>query len=69
MTEAEKRKYRVCFTGHRPEKLTRHECQVIKDLEAAIKKTMTTLTLPWSVRRAWLFRDEAIMHGMPMWHR
>ena len=40
MTEAEKRKYRVCFTGHRPEKLTRHECQVIKDLEAAIKKAI-----------------------------
>ena len=33
MTDAEKRKHRVCFTGHRPEKLTRHECQVIKDLE------------------------------------
>ena len=40
MTEAEKRKHRVCFTGHRPEKLTRHECQVIKDLEAAIKKAI-----------------------------
>ena len=40
MTEAEKRKYRVCFTGHRPEKLTRHECQVIRDLEAAIKKAI-----------------------------
>ena len=40
MTEAEKRKHRVCFTGHRPEKLTRHECQVIRDLEAAIKKAI-----------------------------
>lgn len=40
MTEAEKRKRRVCFTGHRPEKLTRHECQVIRDLEAAIKKAI-----------------------------
>ena len=40
MTEAEKRKYRVCFTGHRPEKLTRHECQVIRGLEAAIKKAI-----------------------------
>ena len=40
MTEAEKRKYRVCFTGHRPQKLTRHERQVIKDLEAAIKKAI-----------------------------
>ena len=25
MTETEKRMHRVCFTGHRPEKLTRHE--------------------------------------------
>ena len=32
-------------------------------------KQMTTLTSPCSVRRAWLFRDEVIMHGMPMWHR
>ena len=40
MTEAEKRKHRVCFTGHRPEKLTRHECQVIRGLEAAIKKAI-----------------------------
>ncbi len=40
MTEAEKRKYRVCFTGHRPEKLTRPERQVLKDLEAAIKEAI-----------------------------
>ena len=40
MTEAEKRKYRVCFTGHRPEKLTRPERQVLKDLETAIKKSI-----------------------------
>lgn len=25
MTETEKRKHRVCFTGHRPEKLSRCE--------------------------------------------
>ena len=33
MTEAEKRTHRVCFTGHRPEKLTRNERAIKKDLE------------------------------------
>lgn len=36
MTEVEKRKHRVCFTGHRPEKLTRHEKSITKDLEKEI---------------------------------
>lgn len=40
MTESEKRKFRVCFTGHRPEKLTRPERKVKADLEAAIKKAI-----------------------------
>lgn len=40
MTEAEKRTRRVCFTGHRPEKLTRPERQVKADLEQAIKKAI-----------------------------
>lgn len=36
MTEAEKRTHRVCFTGHRPEKLTRFEWLIRKDLERQI---------------------------------
>lgn len=38
MTEAEKRMRRVCFTGHRPEKLTRHEKAIKKDLEKEIRQ-------------------------------
>lgn len=35
-TEAELRQHRCCFTGHRPEKLTRSEAEIKKDLETAI---------------------------------
>ena len=35
-SEAELRLHRCCFTGHRPEKLTRSEANIKKDLEAAI---------------------------------
>lgn len=35
-SEAELRLHRCCFTGHRPEKLTRAEANIKKDLEAAI---------------------------------
>lgn len=34
--ENELRLHRCCFTGHRPEKLTRSETEIKKDLEAAI---------------------------------
>ena len=34
--EAELRKHRCCFTGHRPEKLHKPEEQIKKDLEVAI---------------------------------
>ena len=34
--EAKLRLHRCCFTGHRPEKLTRSETNIKKDLEAAI---------------------------------
>ena len=40
MDEQEKRLYRVCFTGHRPEKLTRFEWLIKKDLEKEIKKAI-----------------------------
>lgn len=36
MTEAEKRMHRVCFTGHRPEKLSRSEQAIKADLEKQI---------------------------------
>jgi len=35
-SETELRKYRCCFTGHRPEKLHKPEEQIKKDLEVAI---------------------------------
>lgn len=35
-TEAELRQHRCCFTGHRPEKLTRSEAEIKKDLKMAI---------------------------------
>lgn len=38
MTETEKRMHRVCFTGHRPEKLTRHVKSITKDLEKEIRQ-------------------------------
>lgn len=41
MTEAEKRKYRCCFTGHRPEKLTQSEEQIRTLLEEEIKQTIS----------------------------
>lgn len=40
MTETEKRMHRVCFTGHRPEKLTRHEEVIKKDLEKEIRQAV-----------------------------
>ena len=41
MTENEKRMHRVCFTGHRPEKLTRDEKSIIQDLEKEIRKAVS----------------------------
>lgn len=40
MTENEKRMHRVCFTGHRPEKLTRTEKDIVRDLEKAIRQAI-----------------------------
>lgn len=40
MTESEKRTHRVCFTGHRPEKLTRTERLIKKDLEKQIRQAI-----------------------------
>lgn len=38
--EEEKRLHRVCFTGHRPEKLTRSERLIKRDLEKEIKRAI-----------------------------
>jgi len=40
MTEAEKRTRRVCFTGHRPEKLMRSEIDILMELEAEIRRAV-----------------------------
>ncbi len=40
MTEEEKRQYRCCFTGHRPQKLRRSEKEIKADLEKAIKQAI-----------------------------
>lgn len=40
MNELEKRKYRVCFTGHRPEKLSSNEILVKQQLKKEITKSM-----------------------------
>ena len=40
MTESEKRMHRACFTGHRPEKLTRNERDIKKDLEKEIRQAV-----------------------------
>lgn len=39
-TEAEKRKHRCCFTGHRPEKLKVPESVVISELEKEIRQAI-----------------------------
>ena len=41
LTEEQKRMHRVCFTGHRPEKLTQSESVIVKALEAAIKEAIS----------------------------
>ncbi len=38
MTEQEKRQRRVCFTGHRPEKLTRSEEEIRQELDRCIRQ-------------------------------
>lgn len=40
MTEEEKRQRRVCFTGHRPEKLTRPEWLIKRDLKKEIRQAI-----------------------------
>ena len=42
MTEQEKRMRRCCFTGHRPQKLSRAEIEIKADLESAIKEAISS---------------------------
>ena len=37
MTEQDMRQHRCCFTGHRPQKLTRSEAEIKRDLELQIR--------------------------------
>ena len=39
-SEAEKRKHRCCFTGHRPEKLRRSEQEIRAELEREIRRAV-----------------------------
>ena len=41
ITETEMRLHRCCFTGHRPEKLHRHESAIQKELEAEIRNAIS----------------------------
>ncbi len=41
MTEAEKRARRVCFTGHRPEKITRDKTSIKNELEQEIIQSIS----------------------------
>lgn len=40
MTEEEKKKYCVCFTGHRPEKLLRTQEEIQQELEICIRQAI-----------------------------
>lgn len=40
LRESELRKHRCCFTGHRPEKLTRSEAEITALLQSAIRAAM-----------------------------
>lgn len=69
MTETEKRMRRVCFTGHRPEKLIRSDRAIKKDLEKEIRQAVadglnvfiTGITLGvdiWAAQIVLMLRDE-----------
>lgn len=40
MIDLDKKQHRCCFTGHRPEKLTKPENKIIKELEAAVQQAV-----------------------------
>lgn len=73
MTEAEKRRHRCCFTGHRPEKLQSSEEVVKEELEQAIRQTITdgfTVFLSGMARGVDLWAAEIVLSlrgaGMPV---
>lgn len=49
MTEEIKRLRRVCFTGHRPEKLNRSEKSVLDGLETAIRQAIVDGSNPYEL--------------------
>lgn len=58
MNEIEKSTRRACFTGHRPEKLTRSETVIRKDLEIQIRQAiadgLNVLYYGYGTRRRYL---------------
>lgn len=58
MTEQEKRKYRVCFTGHRPEKLNMQENTVKKYLQSEIVS---------SIQKGYATFISGMARGVDMW--
>lgn len=58
MTEEEKRKYRVCFTGHRPEKLNMQENTIKKYLQSEIVS---------SIQNSYTTFISGMARGVDMW--
>lgn len=58
MTEQEKRKYRVCFTGHRPEKLNMQENTIKKYLQSEILS---------SIQNSYTTFISGMARGVDMW--
>lgn len=58
MTEQEKRKYRVCFTGHRPEKLNMRENTIKKYLQSEILS---------SIQNSYTTFISGMARGVDMW--
>ena len=65
MTEAEKRQHRVCFTGHRPEKLTQPESVVCTALEKEIRQAIAdglTVFISGMARGVDIWAAEIVLH-------
>ena len=65
MTEVEKRQHRVCFTGHRPEKLTVPESIVKRELEKEIRLAIAddmTVFISGMSRGVDLWAAEIVLH-------
>lgn len=58
MSEEEMRKHRCCFTGHRPQKLTRSEAAIKADLEKTIMK---------AINKGYLTFITGMAYGVDIW--